>query len=229
MKSERYALYAWFVLGFTVLVILWGAFVRATGSGAGCGNHWPLCNGVVVPRAPQTETLVELSHRLSSGLNLLLVLGLIVWGFRLYGGGNPIRRSLVASGIFILLEALIGAGLVLFGLTAENESRARAISMALHLVNTFLLMAALAYTAWIASGRATPRFRGQGLVGIGWLLALVGVAFIGMSGAIAALGDTLFPASSLTEGIRQGWRQTPTPCCACAYIICSSLWESGFT
>jgi heme A synthase len=203
MQPKRFAIYAWLVLAFTLLVVLWGAFVRATGSGAGCGNHWPLCNGVVVPRAPQVETMIEFSHRLSSGLNMLLVLGLIAWGFRLYGRGHPIRRGLVGAGVFIILEALIGAGLVLFGLTADNDSRARAISMALHLVNTFLLMAALAYTAWLASGRPAPRLRGQGLGGIGWGIGLAGVIFVGMSGAITALGDTLFPALSITQGIQE--------------------------
>ena len=203
MQSRRLAIYAWFVLVFTLLVVLWGAFVRATGSGAGCGNHWPLCNGAVVPRAPQVETMIEFSHRLSSGLNMLLVLGLVVWGFRLYGRGHPIRRGLLGAGLFIIMEALIGAGLVLFGLTADNDSRARAISMALHLVNTFLLMAALAYTAWLASGQSAPRFRGQGLAGVGWWVGLAGVVFVGMSGAITALGDTLFPTLSLTQGIQE--------------------------
>ena len=201
MQPKRFAIYAWFVLVFTLLVVLWGAFVRATGSGAGCGNHWPLCNGVVVPRAPQMETMIEFSHRLSSGLNLLLVLGLIIWGFRLYGRGHPIRRGLLGAGLFIIMEALIGAGLVLFGLTADNDSRARAISMALHLVNTFLLMAALAYTAWLASGQSAPRFRGQGLAGVGWWVGLAGVVFVGMSGAITALGDTLYPSRSLAEAL----------------------------
>ncbi len=203
MKSKRFAMVAWFVLAFTVLVVLWGAFVRVTGSGAGCGNHWPLCNGEVVPRVAQVETLVEFSHRLTSGLSMLFVLGLMIWGFRLYGRGDPIRRGLVGAGVFIIMEALIGAGLVLFGLTADNDSRARAISMALHLVNTFLLMASLAYVAWLASGRPAPRFRGQGLAGAGWWLGLIGVIFLGMSGAITALGDTLFPAESLTQGLQQ--------------------------
>jgi heme A synthase len=203
MKSQRFAVYAWSVLAYSLLVILWGAFVRASGSGSGCGNHWPLCNGAVVPRAPQVETLIEFSHRLSSGLSLLLVLGLVVWGLRVYGSHHPIRVGLIGSLVFILAEALVGAGLVLFGLTADNDSRARAITMALHLVNTFSLMAALAYTAWLASGGAPVRFRGQGWAAPGWWLGVAGVIFVGMSGAVTALGDTLFPASSLSEGLRQ--------------------------
>jgi heme A synthase len=203
MTSKRYARYAWGVLGYSLLVILWGAFVRATGSGSGCGNHWPLCNGEVVPRAARIETLVEFSHRLSSGLSLLLVIGLVIWGFRLYGRGQPIRRSLLLALFFIIVEALVGAGLVLFGLTAENQSRARAVSMALHLVNTFLLMATLAYTAWLASGGAPMRLRGGGSLAGAWVLGLAGMVFVGMSGAITALGDTLFPAETFAAGLTQ--------------------------
>ncbi len=122
MQSRRFAVFTWLVLIYNVLVILWGAFVRATGSGAGCGSHWPLCNGVVVPRAPQVETLIEFSHRLTSGLAALLVLALVIWGFRVYGRGHIIRKSLVLCGILMILEALIGAGLVLFGWVADNQS-----------------------------------------------------------------------------------------------------------
>ncbi|MCU0507346.1 MAG: COX15/CtaA family protein, partial [Anaerolineae bacterium] len=138
VANRRFAFFAWGVLAYNVLVILWGAFVRATGSGAGCGSHWPLCNGDVLPRAPALETVVEFSHRVTSGLSLILVLALIVWGWRIYKAGSPVRKTLVASGVFIIVEALIGAWLVLAGLTAENDSIARAVSMALHLVNTFL-------------------------------------------------------------------------------------------
>jgi len=185
------------------MVILWGAFVRATGSGAGCGNHWPLCNGVVVPLAPQAATLIEYGHRLTSGVSLVLVVVLVVWGFRSYTKGSPVRIGVLASLFFVLAEALIGAGLVLFHLVADNASVARAVSMALHLINTFLLLAALSLTAWWASGGARIRLGGQGIAIWGWGLAVIGMLVLGMSGAITALGDTLFPAHSLAEGFRQ--------------------------
>ena len=51
--------FAWGVLGYNLAVILWGAYVRATGSGAGCGSHWPLCNGTIVQPSPTTATLIE--------------------------------------------------------------------------------------------------------------------------------------------------------------------------
>ena len=131
---------------------MWGAYVRATGSGAGCGNHWPLCNGEVFPRAPQVETIIEYSHRLSSGIALLLVLGLLIWGFRIFSQGHQVRIGASFSLIFIITEALVGAGLVFFEWVAKDASTGRVKSMSIHLINTFLLLASLTLTAWWASG-----------------------------------------------------------------------------
>jgi len=97
--------YAWLVLVYTLLVILWGAYVRATGSGAGCGGHWPLCNGQVVPRSPAAETIIEYTHRLMSGLSLILVGGLVFRAFRVFPRGHRARRFAVLSGLFLLVEA----------------------------------------------------------------------------------------------------------------------------
>jgi heme a synthase len=197
------ARFARLVLGWNVAVILWGAFVRATGSGAGCGAHWPLCNGEVVPRAPALETMVEFTHRATSGLALLLVFALAAWVFRERPRGHPARRAAAASVFFILVEAAVGALLVLFGLVAENDSVARALFMAGHLANTFVLLACLTLTAhWCATDaplrpEAVSRFAWP--FGIG-AIALIGV---GKSGAVAALGDTLYPARSLLGGLAQ--------------------------
>lgn len=201
--KRGFSRYAWFVVGYNVLVVLWGAFVRATGSGAGCGSHWPLCNGEVVPRAPQVETMIEFAHRLTSGLALILVLGLLIWAFRAYPKGHIVRFGATLSAVLIVTEALVGAGLVLFEWVAHDVSGGRVISMAVHLVNTFLLLASLTLTAWWASGGQRIELRGQGVVLWALLLGLIGVLFIGVSGAVNALGDTLFPVSSLAEGIYQ--------------------------
>jgi heme A synthase len=208
MTRTRFSTYAWVVLAFNLLVILWGAYVRATGSGAGCGSHWPLCNGAVVPRQPQIETMVEFAHRLTSGLAFLLVLVLVVWAFRAYPKGNPVRSGATLSMIFIITEALVGAGLVLFGWTADDQSIGRVVSISVHLVNTFLLLAWLTLTAWWASGGERIVLRGQGISV--WLFAIgfVGVLLLGVSGAITALGDTLFPPGSLREGIAQDFEPT---------------------
>jgi heme A synthase len=199
----RFARYAWFVLAYNVAVILWGAYVRATGSGAGCGSHWPLCNGAAIPRAPQVETIIEFTHRLTSGLSLLLILGLLLWAWRSYPKGHRVRLGAGLSTVFIIVEALFGALLVLQGWVAQDTSSARAVVVALHLANTFLLLAALTLTGWWASGREMLCLRGQGVVVWGLGAGLIGVAILGMSGAITALGDTLFPVSSLAEGLRQ--------------------------
>ena len=74
-----FARLAWLTLAYTALVGLWGGYVRATGSGAGCGAHWPLCNGEVIPRPESLATWIEFSHRLSSGLDLILVAVLAIW------------------------------------------------------------------------------------------------------------------------------------------------------
>lgn len=203
MTLTRYARYAWLVLAYNILVILWGAYVRATGSGAGCGNHWPLCNGVVIPRSPAVETLIEFSHRLSSGLALIAVVALVIGAFRAYPRGHAVRLGASLSMFFMITEALVGAGLVLFGLVAHNTSLARAWVVAVHLVNTFLLLAALTLTAHWASGGARLSLRRRGMAAIILGVGLLGMLVLGASGALTALGDTLFPASSLAEGIRQ--------------------------
>jgi len=201
-RLARLARFAWLVLGYNVLVILWGAYVRATGSGAGCGAHWPLCNGEAIPRAPSAEMLVEFSHRLTSGLALVLVVVLAVWVFRAIAPGHPARRAAAASLAFILTEAAVGAGLVLFRLVADNASVARALFMAVHLVNTFVLLGCLTLTAhWLTGGariRLSARPARSALV----LATLVAVLVVGVSGAVAALGDTLFPATSLADALR---------------------------
>jgi heme A synthase len=208
MKLNQFAKYAWGVLAYNLAVVLWGAYVRASGSGAGCGAHWPLCNGEVVPRARQVETLIEFAHRLSSGVSLLVVVGLLVWAYRAYPRGHRVRLGANLSMLFIITEALVGAGLVLFGLTAENDSAARAASLAVHLVNTFLLLAALALTAWWASGGAPVRLSGQGSLVVVFAVGLLGTIAVGAAGAVTALGDTLFPAGSLAAGLQQDFSPT---------------------
>lgn len=203
MELSRFAKFAWGVLVYNIGVILWGAFVRATGSGAGCGSHWPLCNGVVVPRSVQIETIIEFTHRLTSGVALLLVIGLLFWAFRAYPQGHIVRLGASLSLFFIITEALVGAGLVLFEWVAHDVSAGRVISMGVHLVNTFILLACLTLTAWWASGGERLQLRGQGTALWALGLGLLGVLVLGVTGAITALGDTLFPAASLSEGIRQ--------------------------
>ena len=199
----RLAAFARLVLGWNLAVILWGAFVRATGSGAGCGAHWPLCNGEVVPRSPGVGTMIEFTHRATSGIALLLVFLLVLWVFRDRPKEHPARRAAAASVVFILTEAAVGAGLVLFRLVAANDSVARAFFMAGHLANTFVLLACLTLTAhWCATDDPVRR---EAVARFGWTLATgaVGLVVVGKSGAVAALGDTLYPAQSVLGGLAQ--------------------------
>lgn len=207
-SSRRFRMFAWTVLAYTLAVVLWGAFVRATGSGAGCGDHWPACNGEVIPRAPTVQTLIEYTHRVTSGIALVLAVVLCVWGVRTHPKGHPARSAAVLSLVFMVTEALVGAGLVLFQMVAQNTSIARAWWMAAHLLNTFLLVGAQALTVWWAGGRARVVVRGQGLAGALAWAAVAGLMVLGVTGAIAALGDTLFPAKSLAEGLRQDVSET---------------------
>lgn len=198
----RFRRYAWATLGVNLAVILWGAFVRATGSGAGCGRHWPLCNGEILPPSPATSTLIEFAHRTSSGIALILVVGMFWWSRRRFARGHPARWAATWSLGFIVVEALVGAGLVLLELVAQNDSLVRAGYLAAHLLNTFLLLGSLALTALWAG---EPERSGLSWEGRSpWFLGagLAAVLVVGMTGAIAALGDTLFPAGSLREGLR---------------------------
>lgn len=200
-KIRKFRQYAWAVLGYNVLVVLWGAYVRASGSGAGCGSHWPLCNGEVVPRAPQIETIIEFSHRVTSGLSLFAVVGLCFAAFRVFPSGNRVRKLSIWAMVFLLVEALLGAGLVLFDYVAGNVSVGRAVYLAAHLTNTLLLLGALALTAWFAT-EVHPEPRWKDVPWPFWS-ALPLAVLVCVTGTIAALGDTLFPASTLRAGLRQ--------------------------
>ncbi len=209
--------FAWFVLAVNLAVIVWGGFVRASGSGAGCGAHWPLCNGVVVPQDPKLETLIEFGHRVTSGLALVAVVALGVWTLRRHAretaAGRGMRRLAWLAILFIFGEAAVGAGLVLLEYVGKNSSAARAVWMAGHLVNTFLLLAILALMAERSRPQTTSeKLPVKGLpagttLGLAprWmdLLSFTALLFTAMTGAIAALGDTLFPATSLVAGLAQ--------------------------
>lgn len=205
MNFRRYSLG---VLAWNLAVIVWGAFVRASKSGDGCGDHWPKCNGEVLPTAPTVKTVIEFSHRVTSGLALIALVALVVWAFRAYPRGHVVRKGAATSMFFMLTEAGVGAALVLFKYVAGNDTLGRALFMAVHLVNTFLLVACLALTAFWAHGGGRPRFAGRGRELSLIFAALSSVILLGVSGAITALGDTLFPAVSLIEGLKSDFAPT---------------------
>lgn len=204
---RTFARFGWTVLAYNVAVIAWGALVRATGSGAGCGQHWPTCQGEIVPRSPALETIVEFTHRVTSGLAFVLVLVLFLWARRAFPAGHGSRRAATASLGFIVLEALLGAGLVLFGWVAKDGSTGRGFAMPLHLTNTFLLLASLTLTAaWARRPERTAWRLPRGALPLAIGVSLGAVLLAGVTGAVAALGDTLFPATTFGEGIRQDFQ-----------------------
>jgi heme a synthase len=201
--------FAWLVLGYNVAAVLWGAVVRATSSGAGCGDHWPLCNGVVVQTHPRVATLIELAHRMSAGVTVIAVLILLVWIFRSTTAGHLSRITVIAATVVIFNESLLGALLVLLRLTADNHSPARAVYLTLHLANTLLLLGTLALSADFlsageASNRRIVRFTQLPLT----ITGLVSILLVGMTGTMAALSDTLFPASSFAAALSQDFSST---------------------
>lgn len=198
-RTTNFTRFAWAVLAANLLVILWGAYVRASGSGAGCGSHWPLCNGEVVPHSPRIQTVIEFTHRAMSGVALLAVIALGGWSVLLFPPNHRVRKATIYAMIFFAAEALLGAGLVLLNYVAQNASVGRAFYLSMHLVNTEFLLAALALSAWYSRDSAPSPQRPSPVI----LAALPIAILVSVTGVIAALGDTLFPATSLAEGLRQ--------------------------
>ena len=200
MKDSRFSRFAWFVLIYNVGVVLLGAVVRATESGAGCGSNWPTCRGSLIPTGGTVETAIEFAHRATAGVALALVATLAVWAVRTRPRGDVARWMALLSGVLIFNEALIGAALVLFEWVADDESIGRVISIVVHLVNTFLLLGSLTLTAWFGDGRPFPHrpfaVAPLRVARVGGIALLV----VGAAGAITALGDTLFPPDSVGSG-----------------------------
>ena len=209
LPSPALRRFAWGVLAYFIAVILWGTLVRATGSGAGCGDHWPLCNGTVIQHSASVNTLIEFTHRITSGLSFFAVLGLLVWTFRGTVRGHLARAAAVASVAFTLIEAVLGALLVKLGYTAQSQAPHRPAFLALHLSNTLLLLAALTLTAHLLSRRKGFLSGSVRLVApFGALASVLVVMVVGVTGSLAALGDTLFPATSLGLALAQDFSAT---------------------
>ncbi len=203
VSKTTYTRYAWGVLIYMLFVVVWGAVVRASGSGDGCGKHWPLCGGQLIPTFQRIATLIEFSHRMSTGLAGPLVLLLVVGAYRLYPRKHTVRMGVNLALLFTIVEAALGAVLVKFGLVAGNESVARAVAISLHLLNTFLLIMALTLTAWWSGGAPAFSFRKQGTLGLILGAGLALTLFLAVSGALTAMIDTLHPTTSL----QQAWQQ----------------------
>ena len=205
-KFAGFARYAWYVLVWNIVVIVWGVFLRASKSGDGCGEHWLTCNGELIPSAPQFKTVIEFSHRMTTVIDGLLMVILLIWAvilWRKLGGARSryILYSVIGSVFFVITEAAVGAGLVLTGNTAVAVTDTRPLWAMGHLVNTFILLVFLTITVWLASGerRIQPRPGKKAILLIA--AAITALFLVGMSGTLAALSNMLFPSATIAEGI----------------------------
>ncbi len=201
MRTSTAARMSLFTLIYTLGVILFGAFVRATGSGAGCGRSWPTCQGELIPAGAEGAQAVEFTHRFTSALVGMLIIVLVYVVFRSHERGHPARKAAMWSLLLVVTEGLFGALLVRGEWVADDASLGRALVVPAHLVNTFLLLAALTMTLWWAQGGARVAPRRDRSLARGLAAAMVGMLALGSTGAISALADTLFPVASIEEGL----------------------------
>lgn len=193
---------------YSLIVILWGAFVRISNSGDGCGKSWPLCQNSIIPAEKNLPMWIEYGHRLTSGLYGILILILIFLAFRSFNKGHIIRKFAIASGILTITEALLGARLVLAGLVGSNDSVERALTITVHLVNSLFLVASLVL---LYDWAREEKYKIQPLEKKNnyQFLAIVSLfLFLGCSGGIAALSTTLFPSESLLSGVLADFSQS---------------------
>ena len=192
--------YSLFALVFTLLTIFWGAWVRLSFSGDGCGNSWPLCENQIFPE--NIKALIEWLHRLSSGLSFVFILVLAVMAFKIYPKSHGARVFSLTSLVLILIEALIGALLVLTGLVGANQETVRVLVLAIHSVNSLLLMGALSLcykmSLWEKRGeKITENLKlEKPLIYFVLLFPL-----LALTGNIASLAGQLFPSLSLSSAL----------------------------
>lgn len=205
-KMSAFAKYAWFALGYNVLVIVWGVFLRASKSGDGCGEHWLTCNGELIPSAPQFKTVIEFSHRLTTAIDGLVMLVLIGWAIAIWRSkrstqSRQVLYAAIGSFLFVITEAAVGAGLVLTGNVAEAVTDVRPFWAMGHLINTFILLAFLTLTAWFATRERKVGFSIDAKTASLVVLGILGLLFVGLSGSLAALSNMLFPSQTIAEGV----------------------------
>jgi len=193
---------SFFLIVYALFIILWGAFVRFSGSGDGCGEHWPLCYGVLVPDNLSLKMFIEYAHRLKSTLFGVIVIALVWLAFREFPKRHPARYMAVASLFFTVTEGLIGARLVLAGLVGDNASGERAVTISLHLINTFILLACL-IACWYFSRSRSWEIREISRNSKLKLWSSFAVfLLIAISGSLASLSNTLYPSPDLLSGLR---------------------------
>ena len=201
MKVKSYAKAGLFL---SIASILAGAFVRATGSGDGCGATWPTCKGRIIPGLSDTSELIEFSHRSVSGV-LLIVTIIIFVKSRKFQRDSLARTVTNYLTFFVIFEALIGAVIVIFEWVGLNSSLPRIIAVPIHLVNTFGLLGcyAILYKILDKNIEEINSMFNKNFIFISSLFLLSGA-----TGSIAALADVLFPSASFIEGFLADFDRT---------------------
>jgi len=184
----RFTRLAWTAAAFTYLLIILGAIVRITGSGLGCGEHWPLCNGKLLPPL-DVPTMIEYGHRLAAAAVSVLVAGLAAYAWWLRREGTA---PYVALGLLIV-QILLGAVTV--------KLRLPPWTVILHLGTAMLLLATLIVIAKGRGSRFTPSLRPGSLgLALGFVTVLFGALTANLGAATACLGFPLCNGHLLPAG-----------------------------
>ncbi len=191
-------------LVLSVLSILAGAFVRATGSGDGCGATWPTCKGRIIPSLSDTSEIIEFSHRGISGILLIVTLYIFV-NSRKLEKGSIARRAANYLTFFVLFEALIGAVIVIFEWVGLNSSFPRIVAVPIHLVNTFGLLASYIILFKILENKLDSI---KNLWDRNFIIISILFLLTGATGSITALADVLYPSASFIEGFLDDFDRT---------------------
>ena len=191
-------------LVLSVLSILAGAFVRATGSGDGCGATWPTCKGRIIPSFSDTSEIIEFSHRGISGILLIVTLYIFV-NSRKLEKGSIARRAANYLTFFVLFEALIGAVIVIFEWVGLNSSLPRIVAVPIHLVNTFGLLASYVILFKILENKLDSI---KNLWDRNFIIISILFLLTGATGSITALADVLYPSASFIEGFLDDFDRT---------------------
>ena len=196
MTINRLSFYG---LVISIASIIAGAIVRATGSGDGCGASWPTCNGKIVPELKTSSELIEFSHRSISGI--LLIITLIIF-LKSFNNSVPVlqKRVIRALTFFVLLEALIGAVIVIYEWVGLNSSTPRIIAVPFHLINTFGLLGAYTLLFHLTKNSKTSL---NNFFDKGFKIGLILFLLSGATGSIAALADVIFPSESFIMGLAE--------------------------
>jgi len=209
---------AWAAAVVAYLLIVLGAVVRISGSGLGCGNHWPLCNGRLLPPL-DLPTIIEYGHRLVAAAVSVLVAGLALVTWRLRGAGSgersaPSRAGYVALGLLVL-QVTLGAITVKLDLPPWT--------IILHLGTAMLLLATLIYAARGTRG-LHPEPAHTAILLLVFVTVLMGALTANLGAASACLGFPLCNGQLLPGGNRFQYIQWTHRLLAYSLVLSAVVW-----